>query len=264
MITGYGIAKTLDRIHYLPFQEPRKYVEEQLVKLERIFPRLKQTYALAENGTEEKRVHFAGSCCSYDDPRRLRNVTDQFLLLQFYYGQNPRYFESYLEDVRDILQFSEEVIRNGTEKLQTLKSHSKSMCIHVRRGDFIVRNIATDFNITIKAANSIARKKNLSRFLIFGDDQQFMADMSQAIIKQGAWRNDAVVASNFEEYMDLYVASQICSSFLIAAVTSTFGWWLAFFVQDQNAVYYLDDTRPHADKVPSKELFLKTWQVYTE
>ncbi|VDO68780.1 unnamed protein product [Heligmosomoides polygyrus] len=56
---------------------------------------------------------------------------------------------------------------------------------------------------------------------------------------------------------DLYISSRMCQSFLITAVTSTFGWWLAFFAPNQEAVYYMPDHRIHGDKVPSKELFLR-------
>ncbi|VDP21354.1 unnamed protein product [Heligmosomoides polygyrus] len=66
----------------------------------------------------------------------------------------------------------------------------------------------------------------------------------------------AVTVSTFKEATDFYLSSQVCRSFLITAVTSTFGWWLAFFSIDQNAVFYVTDHRPHADKVPSKDLFL--------
>ncbi|CAJ0608154.1 unnamed protein product [Cylicocyclus nassatus] len=262
MITGYGIARAMNRGHYLPFEDAREHVEKYLIHLEEIFPRLKQTYVLAKRGTKQRNVPFSPNCCSYHDPSRLNNLTDQFLLLDLIYGQNPGYFEHYLADVRDILQFSEKVVLDGSRTLLNLTNYTSSMCIHVRLGDFIERKLATDMNVTVKAANAIARKKNLSHFMIFGDDQQFMKKMSKNIMKEGRWRNGAVAISNYTESTDLYLASQICSSFLIAAVTSTFGWWLAFFAQDQNAVYYLNDTRPHADKVPSKELFLKSWQVY--
>ncbi|KIH52285.1 hypothetical protein ANCDUO_17614 [Ancylostoma duodenale] len=98
--------------------------------------------------------------------------------------------------------------------------------------------------------------KNISRFLIFGDDKEFMRNMSHEIVADGHWKANAAYVSEFDEYTDLYAASRMCEAFLITAVTSSFGWWLAFFIPDQNAVYYLPDTRKHADKTPSKELFL--------
>ncbi|KAK6754699.1 hypothetical protein RB195_013594 [Necator americanus] len=258
LITGYGIARTLKRTHYLPFKKGvRDHVIKYLQQFSLIFPRLEQTYVLAEDGINQTQVSFAGSCCAYDNPLRLSNNTDTYLLLNFIYGQNPRYFEDYLPDIREILQFSVEMRRNGSEVVNVLKrTHSHLMCIHIRRTDFIERKISTDLSETVNAANNIAKQMNISQFMIFGDDQQFMRNMSFAIVRDGKWADNAVLISKYEESMDLYIASQMCKSFLITAVTSTFGWWLAFFIPNQSAVFYMPDRRPHADKVPSKELFL--------
>ncbi|RCN43415.1 hypothetical protein ANCCAN_10606 [Ancylostoma caninum] len=122
--------------------------------------------------------------------------------------------------------------------------------------DFVLENISTDMTTTVRAANDIARKKNISQFIIFGDDEKFMRAMAREIVEEGHWKANAALISEFNESIDLYVASRMCKAFLIAAVTSSFGWWLAFFIPDQTAVYYLPDTRKHGDKVPSKELFL--------
>ncbi|RCN29906.1 hypothetical protein ANCCAN_24331 [Ancylostoma caninum] len=43
---------------------------------------------------------------------------------------------------------------------------------------------------------------------------------------------------------------------LITAPTSTFGWWLAFFSPNQNAVFYNNDLKSMDDKSPNKDLFL--------
>ncbi|RCN43414.1 hypothetical protein ANCCAN_10605 [Ancylostoma caninum] len=260
LITGYGIARTLKRTHYLPYEDGMiQHVEKYLKSFKKVFPRLEQTYVIAQNRTDDEViVPFAfGSCCVYDEPLRLINLTDKYLLLNFGYGQNPSYFEKYLPDVRNILQFSEEMQRNGSEVIDPLMmDYSNSLCIHIRRTDFIERNISTDMMTAVRAANSIARKKNISRFVIFGDDKDFMRDMSQEIVEEGHWKANAALVSEFDEYTDLYAASRMCKAFLITAVTSSFGWWLAFFIPDQNNVYYLPDTRNHADKIPSKELFL--------
>ncbi|CAJ0608142.1 unnamed protein product [Cylicocyclus nassatus] len=121
MITGYGIARTLNRTHYLPFNGWIEHVRKYLIRLEKVFPRLKQTYIFATNETKERVVPFAGSCCSYYDPLRLKNHTDQFLLLNFRFGHNPRYFEDYIGDIREILNFSEELRENASDLLLSLK-----------------------------------------------------------------------------------------------------------------------------------------------
>ncbi|XGW05981.1 hypothetical protein V3C99_016380 [Haemonchus contortus] len=134
------------------------------------------------------------------------------------------------------------------------------MCIHIRRTDFIERNVATDVNLTVTAANTIAKQTNASQILLFGDDQIFMKDLANKIIKRGKWKKDAAMISNYNEYVDLYLSSQLCRSFLISAPTSTFGWWLAFFISDQNAVYYTADERNQDGKIVTRELFMKSWQ----
>ncbi|RCN30275.1 hypothetical protein ANCCAN_23955 [Ancylostoma caninum] len=140
--------------------------------------------------------------------------------------------------------------------LDLYRTHSNLVCLHIRKTDFDVRNISTDMMSSVEAANTIARKKGLSQFIIFGDDQEFMQNMSRTIVEIGKWEKDAVLVSKFEDYIDLYISSKLCDAFLITAVTSTFGWWLAFFAPGQDAIYYMPDTRIHGDKRPSKDLFL--------
>ncbi|EPB75842.1 hypothetical protein ANCCEY_05082 [Ancylostoma ceylanicum] len=95
---------------------------------------------------------------------------------------------------------------------------------------------------------------------------EIVADDYRSALLYGVASDDllplAVLVSKFKDYIDLYISSKLCEAFLITAVTSTFGWWLAFFAPGQDAIYYMPDTRPHADKRPSEDLFLKTWKVY--
>lgn len=130
------------------------------------------------------------------------------------------------------------------------------MCLHTRTTDFVVRNVSTNITQTAAATNNIAKSLGLKRFLIFGDNRSFMSNLSRIIVESGKLNKDAVAISTFKEGTDFYLSSQVCRSFLITAVTSTFGWWLAFFSTNQDAVYYVTDYRRHADKIPSKELFL--------
>ncbi|KAK6731382.1 hypothetical protein RB195_007700 [Necator americanus] len=125
-------------------------------------------------------------------------------------------------------------------------------------------NVSTNVTTTANVAYQLARRKNISQFMIFGDDQQLMLNISNAIIAKGMWKKNAVLISKYDEAMDIYIASKICNTVLMTALTSTFGWWIAFFSPDQNSVFYVNDTRPQADKVPSKELFLRSWQEYRE
>ncbi|KIH56075.1 hypothetical protein ANCDUO_13748 [Ancylostoma duodenale] len=58
------------------------------------------------------------------------------------------------------------------------------------------------------------------------------------------------------EGVDFFIASKACGAMLITAPTSTFGWWLAFFSPNQNAVFYNNDLKSMDDKSPNKDLYL--------
>ncbi|CAJ0605776.1 unnamed protein product [Cylicocyclus nassatus] len=164
LVSGYGIARTIDRIHYLPFEEHRAHVEKYLTYLERVFPLLNRTYVLAKNGTKQRVVKFVRENNSYADPSRLKNFADQYLLLDFILAQNVRYFEDYAAELRAVLQFSEEMKSNGSIITHSLQRHSDSMCLHVRTTDFIRHKWHTDVNKTVKAVNALAKKKEIMAF----------------------------------------------------------------------------------------------------
>ncbi|XGW05984.1 hypothetical protein V3C99_016382 [Haemonchus contortus] len=192
LITGYGIARALGRIHYLPFnRDLQPHVQRYLSDFKKVFPRLTETYVLGPEKLNVTAIPFGGSCCTYDNPIRLVNNSDKYILLNFIYGQNPRFFDEYLGDVRQFLTFSRSIRDEGDYAIDSLKIKRNSwMCIHIRRTDFIERNISTDVNLTVNAANSIAKLTNVSHFLLFGDDQTFMKDLANKIIEHGKWQKD--------------------------------------------------------------------------
>ncbi|PIO62754.1 hypothetical protein TELCIR_15674, partial [Teladorsagia circumcincta] len=133
--------------------------------------------------------------------------------------------------------------------------NATAMCAHIRRSDFVELDVATDLHKSVRDMESIALQQGLSDYLIFGDDVDFMRRMVESLgnIKREQVR--ALFSTN-SEGIDLYVASRACGAMLITAPTSTFGWWLAFFTPNQNSVFYSNDKRRMADKVPQKSLFL--------
>ncbi|KHJ96774.1 hypothetical protein OESDEN_03259 [Oesophagostomum dentatum] len=164
------------------------------------------------------------SCCLYEDPMKYANHTAKFLLLDLKFAQNVRFIEPYLAEISELLTFQDDI----------------------RYKEPIIR-----------IAREIAKRTGLNRYLIYGDDQDFMQKIADKLKhdEKGVQRFVAET-STFSEGIDLYIASQVCGAFFMSAATSTFGWWLAFFTPNQNAVYYMDDKRAMWEKVPNKELFL--------
>ncbi|KAL6733451.1 hypothetical protein Aduo_004098 [Ancylostoma duodenale] len=264
LCSGYAISRAIGRRQYIRTLDIGVFhIARHIQKIEAIFPRMKDTFVVMEVGGEY-RVPFAQkggkmSCCEYEDPKRLENRTEQFLVLELQYAQNVRYFEHMLPEIRRLLEFSDDVKRRGSEVLQGWQiEDASSMCVHIRRSDFIRLHLATDFNESVRHVRHIAKQQGLSEFLIFGDDIDFMRRMSEELAPARAR------FSFNSEGVDFFIASKACGAMLITAPMSTFGWWLAFFSPNQNAVFYNNDLKSMDDKSPNKDLYLSSWKSYLE
>uniref|UniRef100_A0A7I4XXB5 L-Fucosyltransferase n=1 Tax=Haemonchus contortus TaxID=6289 RepID=A0A7I4XXB5_HAECO len=267
LCSGHGIARKIGRRQYIrTLNSQGFYIGKHLAKIEEIFPRFVEVFTVM-NVWNEHRVPFAQSqgrmsCCEYEDPSRLKDRSEQFLVLEFHYAQNVRYFEYMLPELRQLLEFSMNIQHQGDKVLRRWKlNNATAMCAHIRRSDFVELEVATDLHKSIRDMESIALQQGLSDYLIFGDDVDFMRRMVEALRIKMREGSRAFFSTNTEG-IDFYVASRACGAMLITAPTSTFGWWLAFFTPNQNAVFYSNDRRRMADKVPQKDLFLSTWRPY--
>ncbi|VDM83666.1 unnamed protein product [Strongylus vulgaris] len=199
------------------------------------------------------------SCCEYEDPTRLQTSTEQFLVLEIHYAQNVRYFEPILPEIRYLLELSDDVKQAGDEVLQRWKiGHAGAMCAHIRRSDFITLRLATTLRDSVQKIQHIAALSNLTEYVIFGDDVDFMKSMQERMHPK------KVHYSIYSEGVDFHIASNVCQAMLITAPTSTFGWWLAFFSPNQNSIYYNSDPSNMSDKFPNKDLYLSSWKNYSE
>ncbi|VDP02259.1 unnamed protein product [Heligmosomoides polygyrus] len=180
-------------------------------------------------------------------------------MLDFRYAQNVRYFDFMLPEIRHLLAFSDDVQREGDQVLHRWNIHNATaMCVHIRRSDFVQLHVASDLHDSVGDVIRIAERQDFDKFIIFGDDTDFMRRMAEAIeMQRNGIRKSRARFSTNTEGVDFYIASRACGAMLITAPTSTFGWWLAFFIPNQEAVYYRgSDKRRMVDKVPQKDLFL--------
>ncbi|VDM53792.1 unnamed protein product [Angiostrongylus costaricensis] len=246
LCSGHAIARKLRRRHYVrTLYTQGAYIGGYMAKIEAVFPRLANSFTILE-AKNEHRIPFAykngvKSCCEYEDPYRVIGRTEQFLVLDTQLGQNSQYFEDMLPELHQLLEFS---------------SDRSVMCAHIRRKDFRDLNVASDFNRSIHDIHEIASQQGLSNVLLFGEDLGLMKPLGELLIGLDKSGKREVQYSFNSEEIDFYLASRACGAFLITAPTSAFGWWLAFFIQNQDAVFYSNDSRGMADKVIRKDLFL--------
>ncbi|WKX98744.1 hypothetical protein Q1695_013990 [Nippostrongylus brasiliensis] len=194
-------------------------------------------------------------CYNYEDPSRYADHPAKSLMLNQIFAQNVRYFYDYLPEIRSLLEFSPHLQQRGERILEQLGSNiTNAMCVHLRQGDYAFGS-PLNSTLTLSAMRLLASRHNLSRYFLFGDDQSYMKGLASELtnLKEGK----IAAYSVYDEFEDFYLASRLCDSFLIARSVSTFGWWLAFFVQNQNAVYYMYGSK-YDRRIP--EFFLPEWK----
>ncbi|VDL74651.1 unnamed protein product [Nippostrongylus brasiliensis] len=130
-----------------------------------------------------------------------------------------------------------------------IKRMMDAMCVHTRVNDFEAFGWLTSIESVFTASHLLAKKHNLSRYLIFGDSEHFMQRLAGMLNDHHAGEDRAMVSRN-GVFEDMYLASRLCKAFLISSSLSTFGWFLAFFTQDQEAVYYMNDGRNSSVDIP--------------
>ncbi|EYC14625.1 hypothetical protein Y032_0040g311 [Ancylostoma ceylanicum] len=190
------------------------------------------------------------SCWKYEDPSRYSylNHSAKYLLLNTYCVQNTRFFKDYLPEIRQMFRFSDIFCYRTQRKLKSQnRRYVKTTCLHTRQGDFLANGRTISLNETVDAAHRIFQRHGSQRYLIFGDDPKFMRKLANKLDMADESRKKTSYISTYNEFEDMYVSSQICSSFLITNAMSTFGWWLAFFAPNQDAIYYMNDQRPQSE-----------------
>ncbi|KAK6728566.1 hypothetical protein RB195_005918 [Necator americanus] len=260
LISGYSIAKHLGRKLFFSLNGggDQARVRVILARITATFPRTFQAYTLFSPCIESTVVPFVydsvgrRTCCVFADPMRYSSYNSKFLVLDTEYGQNVRYFEENLSEIREMFTFGDEAKERGDNIVNCMKMT-----------DFLLFNASSDFNKTLEAALQIGSEHRINRYLLFGDDKVFMNDLAGNLMKYDNGGDEVIAQiSDYDEFDEFYVASRACAAFIITAPTSTFGWWLAFFTSNQEAVYYINDTRPLMSKKATDETFLRSWKAF--
>ncbi|KAK6753692.1 hypothetical protein RB195_012966 [Necator americanus] len=237
LASGFAIAKRMERT--LLYYDVDKLAFKRLKPIVSAFPRTVEKFVV-----------------------RYFNHSAKYLVLETNCGQNARFFEDILPEIREMYQFSDEVREQFAHLAECEKRNIT--CIHTRQTDFIRLNRTTDLEETVMAAYNISEQHSSQQYLIFGDDRTFMAKLATRLKQVDSSRKKTYISSH-REIEDMYLSSQLCTSFLISSAMSTFGWWLAFFAPNQHSVYYMNDKRPNysMEGIPREEMFLSSWRKYS-
>lgn len=148
------------------------------------------------------------------------------------YWQSERYFSRYREVIAADL-----ALKVTTSNLFKLLSNqiksSNSICIHIRRGDYVTNPIAFQahgicpLDYIYRGVNHVAANLVHPHCFIFSDDPEwvrdhFALDLPFTVVD---------IAESNEAYLDLVLMAQ-CKHFVIA--NSSFSWWAAWLSENQS------------------------------
>lgn len=122
--------------------------------------------------------------------------------------------------------------KNNRVLLDITKNQMNSVGIHIRRGDFLIRDYPinlSDSKYYHNAIKFIKRKINKARFFIFSDDKEFVKSHFNKM------NNCKIVDINDDSNVifDFYLMRQ-CRHFIMA--NSTLSWWVAFCNTYKNSI----------------------------
>jgi len=170
------------------------------------------------------------------------------------YWQSPKYFESVEKELRQDFRFREP-LPNHVRTLPQDITNQDSVCIHVRRTDYINNSFhplcAMDYYT--KAIDLMASRIKSPHFYIFSDDpgwcmEHFDLKYPSMVVA------DRYLGLKFSD--DLHLMS-MCKHFIIP--NSSFSWWAAWLSANQDKVVIAPKTWFGDKNWDSKDLIPETW-----
>jgi hypothetical protein len=144
-------------------------------------------------------------------------------VLYFGFWQSPLYFDPFQAEIRKVFSFDKLKLSNQSQSLLGKIQTGESVSVHIRRGDFLSKEInnAICNEIYYKMAiDLIAAKLHNTLLVVFSDDLEW--------VKQNLSLSNAIYVdwnAGKNSWQDMYLMSQ-CKHNIIA--NSTFSWWGAW------------------------------------
>lgn len=143
------------------------------------------------------------------------------------YFQSTKYFDKYKNIIKSELTVKEPVKKENVKLLQDIKN-SNSICVHIRRGDYIGSNHQVcDTSYYLKAIKIISKKVKNPKFYIFSDDIEWVKNNINFKVKVNYIDGNN---KNYEELQLMYS----CKHFIIS--NSSFSWWAQYLTDNEERI----------------------------
>ncbi|CAI4232295.1 unnamed protein product [Auanema sp. JU1783] len=263
---GLSFAKALNRTFYISKNVDihDKIMKERIIT-ERIFPRLKDLYVHIRPPKSMEKVvphsHFYGKddCCRYQDPLDHASETSPFLMLDTSFTQHIKNIYENIDEFKKYLEFNSQIKIKGRRYMDAnaLRSSDGILCAHIRMTDFVRINRTVPREVLLALTEYVLVKEKKKKILLFGDDRSFLHEMLHALTKKG--KIETGIVSDNESGVDLFLASEVCSSYLITHQSTTFGFWSAFLTKNWKSVYFY--YVPYQEPTLYRSDFLLPWNA---
>ncbi|UMM33482.1 hypothetical protein L5515_006946 [Caenorhabditis briggsae] len=245
MASLYGISKKLERIP--TFFIDTQWHDTMLQETDFLIPGLIDHFLIVNDTFPKHLPHtiFHPQCCIFEDPNRLKNITDEYMHLTGAFYQSWKYFSRLRNELMGYLKEPS----NNFTSLPKSDESTFITCVHIRRTDFVGSGFHVpekDFIINAMKFVEEKEKKLISMnytTVFFTDDADYVKTLlkEKFELKDGTVKNletDSVISDTDPPDSILY-SSRHCDTVLFTAPHSTFGWWLGYLSKG-NQVYYTD------------------------
>jgi hypothetical protein len=197
-------------------------------------------------GRLKKNIHLESSFAF--DPK-ISNLNGVVTLRGYF--QSWRYFDEVSIQIRDLIKISDPSA--GYKKLSREFEENKTLCIHVRRGDYIhaqdYHGLTTKvyFDRAIRIANSL---DEITRLAVFSDD---IESAKELIDNADIYISDKDLSSPAETLLLMSKNEALIGS------NSSFSWWAAYIGDSEGKSRIFPRPWFAESKIDTKDLLPKNW-----
>lgn len=148
------------------------------------------------------------------------------------YLQSDKYFEADNRIIREELSLKEGLSENALKLSNTMKSQN-SVCVHIRRGDFVnIGGIVCTHEYYEGAVKYLAQRLENPEFYIFSNDIPWVRENISFPVEVN------FIDDNNPNYEEIILMSS-CNNFVIS--NSTFSWWGQFLSENKGKIVIAPD-----------------------
>lgn len=196
----------------------------------------------------------------YDEPHfhydpKIVNIPNHCFLRG--YWQSEMYFSEYAQEIKKIFRFDKNFDDENT-KIANDITNNKSVSLHVRRGDFLLKkNHNHQVDLTkfyLESIDKVLKNIDKPKFFIFTDDpywvsQNFLINYNFKVVN---------INKNNNSFFDMKLMS-LCKINILA--NSSFSWWGAWLNDNRDKVIFAPKKWFNDRSIKTDSLFPKTWNV---